>query len=289
MFRGFSGYIQADAHVIYDALFRGDAVDHASESPVEVACWSHARRRFWEAAVSGFSAGREGLLRIRKLFELDQAWKDLPPAARLQRRQSTLKPFVDEFFDWVRAQNDLTSRERGVVNKALGYALRQELALRRFLDVGRLRMDNNLSENPLRVVATGRKAWLFFGSDDHAEAAANLYSLIAGCKLHGLDPERYLAEIIRVMPCWPRDRYLDLAPAYWAKTRECLDPGAWQEQMAAHIPALVETQQGVRQGLHSGQTEAVAVADHAACDGSGGSADTSASTPRPPGARGDPA
>jgi transposase len=52
-----------------------------------------------------------------------------------------------------------------------------------------------------------------------AEAAANLYSLIASCKLHGLDPERYLAEMIRIMPYWPRDRFLGLAPAYWAQTR----------------------------------------------------------------------
>jgi hypothetical protein len=193
-------------------------------APTEVACWSHARRRFWEAAVCGFAVGREGLLRIRKLYDLDQAWAVLPPAARLEKRRTVLKPFVDEFFVWARAQNDLTSLERGVVNKALGYALRQELALRRFLEDGRLRMDNNHSENALRVVASGRKAWLFFGSDDHAEAAANLYSLIAGCKLHGIDPECYLAEVIRVMPYWPRDRYLDLAPAYWARTRERLDP-----------------------------------------------------------------
>jgi transposase len=223
MFRGFSGYIQADAHAIYDALFRGDAVDDASESPTEVACWSHARRRLWEAAVSGFAVGREGLLRIRKLYELDQAWSDLPPAARLQKRKTVLRPFVDEFFEWVHAQNDLTSQVRGLVTKALGYAIRQELALRRFLDDGRLRMDNNSSENALRVVATGRKAWLFFGSDDHAHAAANLYSLIASCKLHGIDPERYLAEVIRIMPYWPRQRYLELAPAYWAQTRERLD------------------------------------------------------------------
>lgn len=84
-------------------------------------------------------------------------------------------------------------------------------------------MDNNLSENALRAIATGRKAWLFFGSDDHAEAAANLYSLIAGCKLHGHDPERYLAEVVRIMPYWPRERFLELAPAYWAQTRARLD------------------------------------------------------------------
>jgi transposase len=223
MFRGFSGYIQADAHTIYDALFRGDAVDDVSVPPTEVACWSHVRRRFWEAAVSGFALGREGLLRIRKLYELDQSWSDLPPAARLRKRQAVLRPFVEEFFVWVHPQNDLTTQDRGFVSKALGYAIRQELALHRFLDDGRLRMDNNTSENALRVVATGRKAWLFFGSDDTAEAAANLYSLIASCKLHGIDPERYLAEAIRIMPYWPRERYLELAPAYWVLTRARLD------------------------------------------------------------------
>ena len=224
MFRGFSGYIQADAHAIYDALFRGDAVEDGITPPIEVACWSHARRRLWEAAVSGFAVAREGLLRVRKLYELDQAWSKLPPSARLLKRKTVLAPFVDEFFEWVHAQNDLSSQERGLVSKALGYAIRQELALRRFLDDGRLRMDNNNSENALRIVATGRKAWLFFGSDDHAQAAANLYSLIASCKLHGIDPERYLAEVIHIMPYWPRDRYLELAPAYWVQTRARLDP-----------------------------------------------------------------
>jgi len=73
-------------------------------------------------------------------------------------------------------------------------------------------------QNDLRI-AVGRKAWLFLGSDDHAHAAANLFSLIASCELHGLDAERYVTDIIRVMPYWPRDRYLELAPKYWAATR----------------------------------------------------------------------
>ena len=97
--------------------------------------------------------------------------------------------------------------------------MRQEQALRRFLDDGRLPMTNNHSERALRGIAVGRRAWMFFGSDDHATAAANLFSLIASCELHGLDPETYLAEIIHVLPFWPRDRYLELAPKYWAATR----------------------------------------------------------------------
>jgi transposase len=60
---------------------------------------------------------------------------------------------------------------------------------------------------------------LFFGSDDHATAAANLFSLIASCELHRLDPEAYLTDIIHVLPFWPRDRYLELAPKYWTATR----------------------------------------------------------------------
>jgi hypothetical protein len=70
----------------------------------------------------------------------------------------------------------------------------------------------------------GRKAWLFVGSDDHVQAAANLFSLMASCKLHRLDPEAYLRDLFRVLAHWPKDRYLELAPKYWADTRARLDP-----------------------------------------------------------------
>lgn len=68
-----------------------------------------------------------------------------------------------------------------------------------------------------------RKAWMFCGSGDHAQSAANILSLIASCVLHELDAETYLADVIRVLPYWPRDRYLELAPKYWARTRARLD------------------------------------------------------------------
>jgi transposase len=85
-------------------------------------------------------------------------------------------------------------------------------------------MENNSAERELRTAAVGRRAWLFYGSDDHAGAAGNVLSLIASCKLHGLDPELYLAEIIRIVPYWPRDQYLELAPKYWRATRARLSP-----------------------------------------------------------------
>ncbi len=225
MFKGFSGYIQADAHCIYDALFRGDARESPDEKPPdEVGCWSHARRKFWEAAVATKDdASREALLRIRALFQLEERWNDLAPQQRHERRQRVSRPILEDFFAWAHGVFERVRGARGLVASAFGYAVRQREALVRFLDDGRLRLENNASERALRHIAIGRKAWLFFGSDDHAQAAANLFSLIASCKLHGLDAETYLAEIIRVFPDWPRDRYLELAPRYWATTRARLD------------------------------------------------------------------
>jgi transposase len=221
MFRGFSGYIQADAHAIYDAIFRGEArTSNDDKLPLEVGCWSHCRRRAWEAAVvAKDAAAREALLRMRALFQLEEQWADLPPSERHARRQLCSRPLVDDFFAWAKWQYVRVKDTRGLIASAFGYAVRQETALRRFLDDGRLPMTNNHSERALRGIAVGRRAWLFFGSDDHASAAANLLSLIASCELHRLDPETYLAEIIHVLPYWPRDRYLELAPMYWTATR----------------------------------------------------------------------
>jgi transposase len=221
MFRGFGGYILADAHCIYDALFRGDArISSEDKPPDEVACWSHARRHFWEAAIATKEVlAREALVRIRLMFQLEEGWASLPPVERHRRRQSALRPLVDDFFDWAEPHRLRLAGTRGLLASAFGYALRQKDALRRFLDDGRLPMTNNASERALRGIAVGRKNWLFFGSDDHAQAAANLFSLIASCQLHGLDAETYLTDIFRVLPYWPRDRYLELAPKYWRATR----------------------------------------------------------------------
>jgi hypothetical protein len=165
----------------------------------------------------------EGLRRADLIFAADRLLKDLSPAQRKARREVTVRPLVDAFFAWVRVERAKV-QERGLVATALGYALNQELPLRRFLDDGRLRLDNNASERALRAIAAARKSWMFFGSDDHASAAANIFSLVASCKLHRLDPEAYLTEVVRVMPYWPRDRYLELAPRYWAATHTRLDP-----------------------------------------------------------------
>lgn len=131
---------------------------------------------------------------------------------------------LDDFFAWADGVFARVRAVRGPVASAFGYALRERDALRRYLDDGRLRLENNAAERALRSpIAVGRKAWLFFGSGDHAQAAANIFSLIASCQLHDVDVEAYLADIIRVLPYWSRDRYVELAPKYWSRTRARLD------------------------------------------------------------------
>lgn len=111
-----------------------------------------------------------------------------------------------------------------LATKALGYAFNQEVELRRVLDDGAIPLDNTRAERALRKIVVGRKNWMFYGSDTHAEAAAAIFSLIGSCRLHRIDPFTYFDEVLRLLPYWPRDRYLELAPVHWAATRARLDP-----------------------------------------------------------------
>jgi transposase len=253
MFRGYSGYIQADAKSVYDFLFRPPEQrvpldDEATDDAVrlELGCWSHVRTKFWEAAITKDVVAREGLARIRRIFELDRAWKKKPPAEIKALRDEHLRPHVDAFFVWVDAEYDRVRSQRGFLRTALGYAHRQHGPLTRFFDDGRLRLDNNASERALRKIAVGRKAWLFVGSDDHAQAAGNLMTLIASARLHGLDPELYLRDVFRVFPYWPRDRYLELAPKYWLATRARLDLVELEAELGhLTVPARSSSEQPV--------------------------------------------
>jgi transposase len=228
MFKGFSGYVQADAKSVYDILFRppgGDRDIDVEDRRLEVGCWVHGRRRVWEAAILLKSeVAREGLYRIKRIYDVDRTFRGKPPDEIKRLRNIHVRPLVEAFFAWADVEYEKVRAVRGPLRSAFGYLSRHKVALMRFLDDGRLRLDNNHSEGELRKIATGRKAWLFVGSDDHGTSAGHLFSLIASARLHRLDPEEYLRDLFRVLGQWPSDRYLELAPKYWAATRARLDP-----------------------------------------------------------------
>jgi hypothetical protein len=238
-FRGFNGYVQADAKAVFNLLFADEeelnrktsGVEHDGCERTEVGCWYHCRRRFWEASTAKCPVAREGLVRIGRIFELDASWKDKPPSEIKALRAGLLRPHVDHFFAWVEEQRAVFRERRGYTHSALEYARNQREVLTRFFDDGRLVLTNNGAERAIKAVALGRKAWLFCGSDDHAKSTAALYSVIASARLHGLDPEEYLRCLIRLVPLWPQDRMIELSPLFWERTRLRLDP----VQLAAEL------------------------------------------------------
>jgi transposase len=104
--------------------------------------------------------------------------------------------------------------------QGIGYTRNQRVALRRFLDDGRLPLHNNISELNLRREVVGRKNWLFVGSDDGGEVNATIVSLLASCSLHKVEPFRYMRDLLCLLPRWPSHRVLELAPAYCRETLE---------------------------------------------------------------------
>lgn len=217
LFHGFNGFLQCDAHNVYDVLERGPPKDDG-EGISLVGCWAHCRRYFFEAAVCKYPVGIQGLMRIRAIYAADDAFRRMPPAKRKLLRAEHVRPLMDSFFAWVKQARSV-AQGRDLATKALGYAFNQEQQLLRVLEDGRLPLDNTRSERSLRKIVVGRKNWMFYGSDTHAESAAALFSIIASCRLHAIDPQQYLDEILRLLPYWPKERYLVLAPKHWKTTR----------------------------------------------------------------------
>lgn len=239
MFKGFSGYVQADAKSVFDILYRPppdpDNDDDGEASMKEVGCFAHCRRKFWEAAVVlKDPTAREAVYRIGRFYEMERKWRGRAASEITALRNAHLRPEIEAFFEWVKGHYEIEKHRRGLLRKALGYADRQQAALMRFLDDGRLCIDNNASERGLKPIALGRKAWLFVGSDDHGSSTGHLMSLIASARLHGLDVEQYLRDVFRVLGHWPSDRYIELSAKYWAITRARLNPA----QLAAEYGPL---------------------------------------------------
>jgi transposase len=222
LFGDFHGFLQADASAVYDVLARGRPPD--TDDGIElVGCLAHCRRGFFEAALCRHPTGVQGLMRIRAMYAVDEAGRRVPRAERTAFRAAHLRPLMDEFFTWAAAARALTPG-RNLATKALGYALNQEAELRCVLVNGDIPLDNTRAERALRKIVVGRKNWLFYGTDTHAEAAAAIFSVIATCRLHAIDPFVYFDEVLRVLAYWPHDRYLELAPQHWLATRAKFEP-----------------------------------------------------------------
>jgi len=234
-------YLQADAFGGYDGIYAGEAGGRVTE----VACWAHARRKFYEARSSDAAASTQALAYIRLLYDVeDQAQEQFKErcekraaadpgattkrdavadhrvlaAIRLALRQEHAAPRLEQFKLWLLSQQ----AERGgpvlpksPMGQAIAYALNQWEALSIYVTDGRLAIDNNAAENALRRVAIGRKNWLFCGSDNGGHTAAILFSLIATCQRHKIEPFTYLRDVLTRIAATPISQLDQLLPNRW--------------------------------------------------------------------------
>ena len=211
-FRGYKGYLQVDAYSGYECLFgTGDIV--------EVACWAHARRKFFEAKTSDEWRSHLMLGMIRGLYEVeDEVAKLDDETAKVHYRQQHARPLLETIAAWLKEHRDQVL-PKSPLGEAIGYALNNWTALNRYVDVGYLAIDNNPAERSLRAVAIGRKNWLFAGSDAGGRTAAVLYSLVSTCKRLGIEPWAYLRDALARLPELPSDRLAELLPDVWAQNQ----------------------------------------------------------------------
>ena len=205
------GYIQADASNVFDRLFNGRVT-----TAVELGCWAHARRRL--VALQDMDCRVAYPLKlIARLYRIEHLAdaRGLTPEGRADLRKERSKPVLEKLKRWY-----LTTRTSEPPStdlaKAARYAVNHWDALTRFVDDGRINLDNNLCEAQLRDIALGRKNYLFAGSHDAARRAAGLYSLTRTCAQYGVPPLAYFTDVLtKLANGWSMDRLDELLPHQW--------------------------------------------------------------------------
>lgn len=214
----FRGILQADAYAGFNALY--ERTEQGSDGPAvqEAACWAHARRGFYDLhQATGSPLAAEALERIGQLYRIEAQIRGRPPDERVAVRRAQAGPILEAFRPWLRQTLSRASKKSALA-QAIGYVLTRWSALTRYVENGRIEIDNNAAERALRAVALGRKNFLFCGSDAGGERAAAIYSLIGTCKLNGIDPQAYLRTVIERIGEHPVNRVHELLP--WALAEE---------------------------------------------------------------------
>ena len=194
--RGFNGWLHADGYQGYHKLPGNIRV---------VGCWAHARRKFDEALqtlpkeMQKDSPAAIGECYCSRLFKLEQAFAELTPEERSEKRLEQEKPVLDALLSWANEMQAKTA-PKSALGRAIHYLLEQWPYLTRYLEDGRLELSNNRAERSMKPFVMGRKNWLFANTPGGAQASAMIYSLIETAKENGLDPYRYLLWILQTAP-----------------------------------------------------------------------------------------
>ena len=206
---GFEGYLQADAYGGYDGLYQDP-----NRNIVEVSCWAHTRRYWWEAKSIDPRRAHAALAYIARLYRIEGAAKERSSAERCALRQEASRPIMDEFHSWLESEQSQVL-PKSPIGEAFRYTLNQWDALQVYLQDGDLSIDNNVSERMMKIPALGRKNWMFVASETGGRRAAILMSLVASAKANQVEPWHWLRDLFSTLPATPADELDALLPERW--------------------------------------------------------------------------
>ncbi len=206
----YHGYLQCDGYAGYNDLFD---LDHPWRM-IHIGCWAHVRRRYYDVRDQFPGPCHHALGQIRLLYDVERKAKELAADERQALRDEKSRPIVESLLSWCEEQQRHVL-PKSKLGEAIGYTLNQATTLRRYLDDGRLAIDNNRCEASLRAIAIGRRNWLFTGSESGGRAAATMFSLIASAERHGLKPLPYLTDLFRRLPATPVSQLDQFLPDRW--------------------------------------------------------------------------
>ena len=211
---GTNGFLQIDGYSGYNKI-----CDEKKGGRVRVGCWCHLRRLFFEA-LSELSECRDVLDWILELYRIEYKAAELGilgTADHLALRQEHAVPIMDEIDKWIKKNKGIMPPQ-GATGKAITYAENQWESLSVFLTDPLIRLDNNLSENALRIIATGRKNFLFVGHEEAGQNLAILQTITSTCRLHKVDAYEYIKDILIRIQTHPASKIDELLPQNWRPT-----------------------------------------------------------------------
>src|SRR5277367_1577173 len=209
---GFGGILQVDGYGAYKAL--------ADKGQARLAfCWAHVRRKFFEIqAATPAPIAAEALARIGALYGVEREIRGLSADSRRSVRHARAKSILEAMKPWLEAKLAAVSG-KSTIAEAIRYALSRWKGLTRYLDDGRIEIDNNVVERGMRPIALGRKNHLFAGSDEGGKYWAIHASLIETAKMNDVDPQAYLADVLaKIANRHPVSRLDELLPWAYVKT-----------------------------------------------------------------------
>ena len=203
--KNFKGILHADAYSGYNGVY--------AQGITEAACWAHSRRKFYEITTTSDNANIASatLEEIGKLYKVEEEIRGLNPDKRKEYRQLHAKSIVERLF--AKFKSSLSKLPKhSLTAQAIKYALNNEEALKRYLDNGKIEIDNNIAERSIRGIAIGRKNWLFAGSDKGGETAAAMYTLIETAKLNNVNPWKYMHRVLSTIQDHNSKKLAELLP-----------------------------------------------------------------------------